>query len=56
MRIRKRVGGNIVNLEAADNVATIQGIGFSWIKNMKVIWNYLFLKHFGFRFHWLEER
>jgi hypothetical protein len=36
MRIRKRDGGNIVDIEAADNVATIQGIGFSWIKNIKV--------------------
>jgi hypothetical protein len=36
MRIRKRDGGNIIDIAANENVATIQGIGFSWIKNIKV--------------------
>lgn len=37
MRVRKRNDeGNLVNLVATDNVSTIQGIGFSWIKNIKV--------------------
>ena len=36
MRIRKMVNGKLTNLEATDNVAPIQMIGQTFIKNMRI--------------------
>ena len=46
MRIRKKTNAGIIDLVAADDVSTIQGIGFSWIRNIKVYSNSFEIKFF----------
>jgi hypothetical protein len=37
MRIRRRIPGALdADLTAPDDVSTIQGIGYTWIRNIKV--------------------
>lgn len=40
LKIKKKdADGNIVNLVAADDVSTIQMIGATWIKNLRIVVN-----------------